>query len=94
MLVVLAIALCYVSVLFVLRGTIVSRAYGVHKNLPWYVVNNFYQLHLVLLTMVRRNSIIFGVIILLIVLASKVTLCWGVISETSLEGSTLLVSYV
>ena len=37
----------------VLRGTMVNRTYGIHKNI--YIIDHFYQQYLVLLTMVPRK---------------------------------------
>ena len=39
-----------------LRGGIVNRTYGTHKNLQGYMFNHFYEQYLVLLTMAPRNS--------------------------------------
>ena len=41
-----------------LRGTIVNRTYGVHKNLPgtWYIFTYFYSQYLVLFTVVPCNT--------------------------------------
>ena len=43
------------SLLLVLRGTIVNRTCRIHKKN--YIFNHFHQQHLVLLTMVPRNSV-------------------------------------
>ena len=51
--VVVVVVVVEVVVVVVLRGTIVDRTYGIHKN---YILNHFYPQYLVLFIMFPRNS--------------------------------------
>ena len=50
------LAWCVMRVKYVLRGTVLNRTYGTHKNLPGTYLVFFYYQYLVLFTMVPRIS--------------------------------------